>query len=150
VAIVAPLVVFIYPPQGQEKRKNVAIKLDKPVDQLGADEAVKFQSPKETGFVMKDGGGDNGPGKIAFAGYLVKEAAGGLAAFAVNCSHLGCSVEFNGGAKRFDCPCHGSQFSLNGDVLHGPAVFSLSHLGFTQGSGPDEIQVEGVELKGIG
>ncbi len=128
----------------------MTVKLDKPLDALGTDEAVKFQSPKESGFVMLDGGGDNGPGKIAFAGYMVKEAAGSVRAFAVNCSHLGCSVEFNSAAKRFDCPCHGSQFSLEGLVLHGPAVHALSRLGWKEGPGPDEIQVQGLELKGIG
>jgi Rieske Fe-S protein len=70
--------------------------------------------------------------------------------FAVNCSHLGCSVAFAADAKRFECPCHGSQFSVDGNVVHGPAVFPLSKLEWKQGSKPAEILVSSYELKGIG
>jgi Rieske Fe-S protein len=99
---------------------------------------------------MKDGGGDNAPGKVAFAGYAAKDAAGSLNVFAVNCSHLGCSVEFKAAAKQFQCPCHGSQFGVNGRVEHGPAVYPLSHLDWKPGSSPDQIVVASYELKGIG
>ncbi len=149
-AIIAPILVFIYPPQGQIKTKDTTINLDKSLDSLGNDQAVKFQSPAETGFIMKDGGGDNAPGKVAFAGYAVKDASGAVNVFAVNCSHLGCSVEFSDGAKRFQCPCHGSQFSPNGAVLHGPAIYPLSHLDWKPGASANQIIVASYELKGIG
>jgi cytochrome b6-f complex iron-sulfur subunit len=149
-AIVAPILIYIYPPQGQTKTKDTTIRLDKSLDSLGNDEAVKFQSPAETGFIMKDGGGDNAPGKVAFAGYAVKDAAGAVSVLAVNCSHLGCSVQFNTDAKRFQCPCHGSQFSSAGQVVHGPAVFPLSHLEWKPGSNPGQIVITSYELKGIG
>jgi Rieske Fe-S protein len=149
-AIIAPILIFIYPPQGQSKTKDSTVKLDKSLDALGSDEAVKFQSPAETGFIMKDGGGDNAPGKVAFAGYAIKEAAGAIRVFAVNCSHLGCSVQFNADAKRFDCPCHGSQFAADGHVVHGPAVYPLSNLIWKRGPSPDQIILSAYELKGIG
>ena len=110
---------------------------------------MKFEAPKDTGFVMKDGGGDNAPGKIAFAAYAVKDTVGKLSIFAVNCSHLGCSVQLNASAKRFDCPCHGSQFSLDGNVVHGPAPVALSHLSWKQADAPNKINVQGIQLGGI-
>lgn len=149
-AIVAPILIFIYPPQGQAKTKDTTVRLDKSLDALGPDEAVKFQSPAETGFIMKDGGGDNAPGKVAFAGYAVKQAAGAVTVFAVNCSHLGCSVQFNADHKRFECPCHGSQFAPSGTVIHGPAIYPLSNLIWKQGANPNELIISSYELKGIG
>jgi Rieske Fe-S protein len=150
VAIVAPILVFVYPPQGQTKRKDVTVALDKPLDALANGDAIKFVAPAETGFIMRDGGGDNAPGKVAFGGYAAKDTAGTLNVFAVNCSHLGCSVAFNADGKIFQCPCHGSQFFIDGRVAHGPAAYPLSHLDWKQGSSPTEILVSSYELKGIG
>jgi len=149
-AIVAPILVFIFPPEGQTKRQNLTIPLDQPLSGMENGTATQFKAPREAGFVMVDGGGDNAPGKIAFAAYAVKDLAGSVTVFAVNCSHLGCSVAFNADAKRFDCPCHGSQFSIAGKVVHGPALFPLSHLEWKEGPGPNQIQVTGLQLPGIG
>jgi cytochrome b6-f complex iron-sulfur subunit len=41
------------------------------------------------------------------------------------CTHAGCSVKFNGTNNNLRCPCHGSTFSLNGAVTHGPAARPL-------------------------
>jgi Rieske Fe-S protein len=149
VAIVLPIVVYIYPPAGSTKKKDLPVSLDKPLNQVQNGDAVKFEAPKDTGFVMKDGGGDNAPGKIAFAAYAVKDEAGKLTVLAVNCSHLGCSVQLNASAHTFDCPCHGSRFNLAGNVVHGPAAFPLSHLDWKEGDSPNQILVQGLQLGGI-
>ena len=149
-AIIAPLLVFIYPPQGQTSKKDTTIKLDTAPDGMANGAAEKFESPPETGFVMQDGGGDNAAGKVAFGGYLARDLSGNLNVFAVNCSHLGCSVAYNADVQRFQCPCHGSQFNVDGQVVHGPAVYPLSHLEWRPGANPNEIIVSSYTLKGIG
>ncbi len=57
------------------------------------------------------------------AGYRGED--GKLHAVSTRCTHLGCQVVWNGAESTWDCPCHGSRFSVDGEVLQGPAVQAL-------------------------
>jgi cytochrome b6-f complex iron-sulfur subunit len=46
------------------------------------------------------------------------------------CTHLGCIYPWSDAAQIFACPCHGSQFELNGDWIAGPAARSLDKFAF--------------------
>lgn len=37
------------------------------------------------------------------------------------CPHMGCSLIFNNFDKTWDCPCHGSRFTVDGDIIEGPS-----------------------------
>lgn len=37
------------------------------------------------------------------------------------CPHMGCSLIFNNEEKTWDCPCHGSRYDLDGNVIKGPS-----------------------------
>ncbi|APC41241.1 FAD-dependent oxidoreductase [Clostridium estertheticum] len=45
----------------------------------------------------------------------------------ITCTHLGCELKWNSEEKSWDCPCHGSRFSFEGDIIEGPAVCRLNH-----------------------
>lgn len=147
VAGLAPILVYVWPPPAKgQKKGDVMVNLDKSIAELQDGDALRFDSPNGAAFVMQDGGGDNAAGDIAYSGYVVK-AGSKATAYAVNCSHLGCSINFNKDQHRFECPCHGSQFKIDGSVLHGPATAPLSHLKYKD-AGAKQIAVDGITFGG--
>lgn len=68
------------------------------------------------GAIMRDG-------LKKFAVY--KDESGAVQKLSAVCTHLGCIVQWNSGEKTWDCPCHGSRFAANGDVVEGPAQSDL-------------------------
>jgi menaquinol-cytochrome c reductase iron-sulfur subunit len=53
--------------------------------------------------------------------WVVKDADGAVTAFSPICTHLGCAYHWDAGKSDFVCPCHASEFALDGTVLSGPA-----------------------------
>ncbi len=44
------------------------------------------------------------------------------------CPHMGCLVGWNEAERTWDCPCHGSRFEPNGQVIAGPAESPLAEI----------------------
>jgi glycine/D-amino acid oxidase-like deaminating enzyme/nitrite reductase/ring-hydroxylating ferredoxin subunit len=57
-----------------------------------------------------------------------RDAHGKLHTVSAVCTHEGCLVRFNRAQTTWDCPCHGSRFDIDGQVLTGPAVDDLPPL----------------------
>lgn len=51
--------------------------------------------------------------------FVVRQNATTFVTLSAVCTHRGCTVEDK--QNRFECPCHGSQYTLFGDVQRGPA-----------------------------
>ncbi|OCT10973.1 (2Fe-2S)-binding protein [Paenibacillus pectinilyticus] len=57
-----------------------------------------------------------------------RDTSGELHVVDTTCTHLGCEVEWNDAERTWDCPCHGSRYSYQGDVIEGPAKKALTKL----------------------
>lgn len=60
---------------------------------------------------------------------IVVFGLGKLAVFSSTCPHLGCRINRSEGSEIV-CPCHGSRFNAQGEVLRGPAKRGLQPLQF--------------------
>ena len=76
--------------------------------------------------------GDFAPGSVTpFRNgrfYLVRYPDGGFLALSLTCTHLGCSISYEGSKNEFVCPCHSSVFDIYGDVVNPPAPRTLDML----------------------
>jgi cytochrome b6-f complex iron-sulfur subunit len=95
---------------------------------------LRFLAPRriegEFGGIFNVGSADDfPPGSVtpveAGRFYLVRLQDGGLMAMYRRCTHLGCAVPYDPASGKFVCPCHGSAFTLEGDVLNPPAARPL-------------------------
>lgn len=99
-----PVFRFLAPREGSGDVEQVKI----PRDQVGIGEAHFF----------------NYQGRPAV---LLQPAAGEFIALSAVCTHLGCIVKWVDDKGEFLCPCHGGQFSANGQVLAGPPPKALEN-----------------------
>jgi Rieske Fe-S protein len=63
----------------------------------------------------------------------------GFVIFSPICPHLGCRFQWSAEQSRFACPCHGSQFSVIGEKVAGPAPRGLDPLPLRDASGTAEV-----------
>lgn len=77
--------------------------------------SVEQIQPRQGGVI------EHGKEKIA----VWKSADGKTHAFSAACTHMGCIVTWNNADLTWDCPCHGSMFRCDGQVIHGPATKAL-------------------------
>lgn len=80
--------------------------------QPGAPQQVSFSRSREDGWRLQN--------EKASAWIVIDDRAH-VTAFSPRCTHLGCAYHWQANRNEFVCPCHGSVFSKNGDVVSGPA-----------------------------
>ena len=53
--------------------------------------------------------------------FLTKLADDTVLVMSAACPHVACKLAWNPSTKEFDCPCHASAFTVEGELLYGPA-----------------------------
>ena len=98
-------------------KENVNVAYEFIKDRLTKSETDEFAEIKAgQGKVMQLDGKKHG---------VYRDEEGKLHVVSAVCTHMGCINHWNEVEKSWDCPCHGSRFSIDGEVLEGPAYASL-------------------------
>lgn len=74
--------------------------------------------------------------------FIIARDEGGIYAMSAMCPHMSCTVEVEG--DRLPCPCHGSVFDANGQVVEGPARTPLEHFRVTIDGGTVSVDTSQV------
>jgi menaquinol-cytochrome c reductase iron-sulfur subunit len=94
------------------------------------------------------------PSPLAWAGQTARTAAWvrrdsetAFTAFAVNCTHLGCPVNWRPDAGLFLCPCHGGVYYADGSVAGGPPPHPLFRYEVQVRDGHLYLLTEGLQIE---
>lgn len=85
-----------------------------------------FYIPDETVNVLERGHGavvETPQGKAG----VYKTDEGEIFQVDIVCPHMGCELTWNPDERSWDCPCHGSRFDYEGNLLDGPAQEGIQH-----------------------
>lgn len=85
-----------------------------------------FHLPGETAAELLRGHGavaDTPQGKAG----VYKTEEGKLCQVNIVCPHMGCELNWNPEELTWDCPCHGSRFDREGNLIDGPAKEGICH-----------------------
>jgi len=80
------------------------------------------------------------------AAWLSRDSATQFTAFSVNCTHLGCPVNWLPNAQLFMCPCHGGVYYKDGVVAAGPPPHPLPQYPVRVRNGQVEIEATGIPV----
>lgn len=84
-----------------------------------------FHIPAETVHELERGHGaivETPQGKAG----VYKTEEGNLCQVDIVCPHMGCELSWNPDERSWDCPCHGSRFDYEGNLIDGPAQEGIS------------------------
>lgn len=74
--------------------------------------------------------------------YIVVNSEDSTTVLSAHCTHLGCIINQTENG-RLVCPCHGSEYDLNGNVVKGPAYRNLEIIPSKITSDGTQIEIEG-------
>ena len=78
--------------------------------------------------------------------WVIKHSATEVTILSPLCTHLGCQYDWHPEMHQFICPCHGSNYSITGKVLGGPAPRPLDTLPWKLEKGALYVEWERFEV----
>ncbi|MCE8004436.1 FAD-dependent oxidoreductase [Billgrantia ethanolica] len=104
----------------QYAKENVTVTKHMLKDYLGTEKLADFSEVKA------------GEGRVATVDgeklAIHRSTTGELKVLSAICPHMKCIVHWNAAEATWDCPCHGSRFDTDGEVIEGPAFRPLERL----------------------
>ncbi|MCL5024068.1 MAG: ubiquinol-cytochrome c reductase iron-sulfur subunit [Nitrospirae bacterium] len=89
--------------------------------------SLPIGEPQDMNFAMRSGDAYRHE-EVIHSVWVVKHSPAEVTVFSPICTHLGCHYKWNPQAGHFECPCHGSVFTITGKVIGGPAPRPLDTL----------------------
>jgi menaquinol-cytochrome c reductase iron-sulfur subunit len=127
-AIAVPAAVYLLIPPKSRKGDQWVEATDLTKLEEGVPEEVVFRRNRVDGWKVSS---------EKTTAWVVKKANNQAIAFASQCTHLGCAFRYDESKKTFLCPCHSSNFNLEGKVIDGPAPRPLDRY---------VVKIEGTKL----
>ncbi len=88
---------------------------------------VLFEPPTSFRIGTPDNFAKNSVTLIADQQVYIISTAMGFSAMSAICTHLGCITQWKPEMDLIACPCHGSRYNKDGQVVNGPAPRPLPH-----------------------
>lgn len=89
----------------------------------GANACIDLNNADNTALASAGGSMIITPGSATII--VIRTSATAVAAVSDICTHARCGVNYDASQSLLVCPCHGSEFQLNGSVAQGPARLPL-------------------------
>ena len=74
--------------------------------------------------------------------YIVINQNNDTRVLTAHCTHLGCKINKTENG-RLVCPCHGSEYDFNGNVIKGPAYKNLNKIPFKISQDETQLEING-------
>jgi cytochrome b6-f complex iron-sulfur subunit len=98
---------------------------------------ISFRKPQKTRIIFY---ADEQGAAVTFKeGVFLLLKGNEASALSARCTHLGCTLSFDPLSNRFQCPCHGSRFDINGKRVAGPARKDLERIPITRNENGDIV-----------
>ena len=114
-----PLFSFLMNPRGESEKDNFVKVPNFSSVPVGKPTKMTFQYIEQQAFLRQN---------MFYDIWVIKHSPTEARVLSPMCTHLSCRYNWNPNDRVFACPCHGSAFTMDGNVIAGPAPRPLDDL----------------------